>query len=656
MADDLTPLVSTGNDKPQDYSHLKTYTAGEDKSRLAEMAKEFGLQHQRKPRKQVRDPDAGKGKGLRRGSSFYAEMFGKTGKKMIEVLALDSSLEVARMRAVYSLGYSHGPRGGSYHEYGDADLGGGYRERHGSTMPDWLEQIEHEEEDLHAHGIGGDLTSAVLGIVKGMVGPAILYLPHGLAGAGYALAFPMLIVSTTMFLYSSQCLLDSWRLEHDKMHKQLDDVDHKVSDAITEGDEGDENDDDEEQPLTTTTTNKPRFKMTFLSYPELGYRALGENFERIIKLGIGLMQSGVCLSYLIFVPQNGSAAFEKLTGIYLAPEWFLLVMVAIQVPLSWIRDIRKLTTTNLLANTLILFGLITCLFLSLRQAMTTTIGADFDTLESPLAMIGKRLKGVPAFAKDWFLFIGTCVSSNLLHQRFWQEVVFFLTSHKCSAHACFLSFLPAKVFLFEGTITLLVPLQEAVVSEEDRKRFPKVYRTTIVSIICFYIFFSTTCLMSLGNGVRTTMTTSLPVGNAATTVQLAYSVAVLFTFPFQNFPALEISCRAVANTMDSLKCCGSTGLTSFFSKRNVISSVMVALLAVVGMTTMNSLDKVVSLMGGLLGCPIAFIFPPLIHLQLMGSAGLLTPTRKFFNYVVIFMGVVATFIATFTTILTWNKK
>ena len=28
-------------------------------------------------------------------------------------------------------------------------------------------------------GFGGDLRSAVVGIVKGMVGPAILYLPHG---------------------------------------------------------------------------------------------------------------------------------------------------------------------------------------------------------------------------------------------------------------------------------------------------------------------------------------------------------------------------------------------------------------------------------------------------------------------------------------------
>ncbi|MEM7318680.1 MAG: ABC transporter substrate-binding protein, partial [Pseudomonadota bacterium] len=43
----------------------------------------------------------------------------------------------------------------------------------------------------------------------------------------------------------------------------------------------------------------------------------------------------------------------------------------------------------------------------------------------------------------------------------------------------------------------------------------------------------------------------------------------------------------------------------------VIASVLVCLLAVVAAATMDSLDKVVSLMGSLLGCPIAFVFPPL---------------------------------------------
>ena len=67
--------------------------------------------------------------------------------------------------------------------------------------------------DPHAHGLGGDLKSAVLGIVKGMVGPAILYLPHGFAQAGWVIAVPMLFASTALYLASSASLLECWKVE-----------------------------------------------------------------------------------------------------------------------------------------------------------------------------------------------------------------------------------------------------------------------------------------------------------------------------------------------------------------------------------------------------------------------------------------------------------
>ena len=319
MAEDsLAPLKSFNNSgkKPPSSrdnnfatSHMKTYTAGEDGSRLAQAAKQFGLEHHRQPRKQVRN----EAKGHRRVGSFTAyaaDMLGSTGQRFVQVMFQDSSAEVARMRAVYTLGYNNYPsRAGSFSEYGSvqpprsASVGGlergadgaYYRPRRGSStmqMPEWLEQIEQEEVDAHAHGVGGDLTSAVLGIVKGMVGPAILYLPHGLANTGYALAFPMILCSTAMFLYSSQCLLDAWRLEHDRMHAHSA-IDREETPTIDEGNE-------EDQALLAATEEgfKPeqsKFKMTFLSYPELAYRALGDTGEFMVKCGIAAMQSGVCL-------------------------------------------------------------------------------------------------------------------------------------------------------------------------------------------------------------------------------------------------------------------------------------------------------------------------------------------------------------------------
>jgi proton-coupled amino acid transporter len=197
-----------------------------------------------------------------------------------------------------------------------------------------------------------------------------------------------------------------------------------------------------------------------------------------------------------------------------------------------------------------------------------------------------------------------------------------------------------------GSITLLVPLQEAVYREEDRERFPAVYQNVILGIITFYAFFGLTCWMAFGDDVHTVMTTSLPSGTLATTVQLAYSFAVIFTFPLQNFPSLEIACRSIASGLEAS--CGKA--TPFFQKRNVIASFLVCVLAIIAVMTMDSLDKVVSLMGSLIGCPLAFVFPPLIHNNLDSS---LPASRRLSNRIVSILGLCAMVLASVTTLLTW---
>ena len=211
--------------------------------------------------------------------------------------------------------------------------------------------------------------------------------------------------------------------------------------------------------------------------------------------------------------------------------------------------------------------------------------------------------------------------------------------------------------LFEGSITLLVPLQEAVDSDEDRAAFPAIYKRVILGIICFYAIFGLTCWMAFGDTVHTVLTTSLPDTNLSTTVQLAYSVAVLFTFPLQNFPALEIMTR----TIQAIRPCASTsrhkqqprsgGKKTCWKSRNFLSACLVIGLALVAVGTMHSLDKVVSLMGSLLGCPIAFVFPPLIHSRLATD---LTPIRLWGNRIVATLGVGAMFMASATTLLRWK--
>merc|ERR1719343_103024 len=406
-----------------------------------------------------------------------------------------------------------------------------------------------------------------------MVGPAILYLPHGFASAGYLTAFPCLVGATIIFLYSANCLLEAWKVE---------------SQLLTE-----------ELPLLKSGGRSQSFiSKRALTYPELARRAFGERGETVIKTGIALLQSGVCLTYLIFVPQNLHTSLLQLFNIDISAQVCLIAMLLIQIPLSWIKDIRKLTPTNMIANALILYGLITCIGLALS---TTFFSSPAKPMENFYEHVTTSL--VP-FEKDWFLFIGT------------------------------------SVLLFEGTMTLLIPLQEAVETKEDRARFPAIFQKVIICVISFYSFFALSNWIAFGRDVRTVLTTSLPSGILATSVQLAYSIAVVFTFPLQNFPALEISTRSIQTR---------------FSKtipRNMISCINILLLGLVALFTMDSLDKVVSLMGGLLGCPIAFCFPPMIHLKLVleKEKGDERWRRVILNYFVFSLGLVACVVATCTTL------
>lgn len=468
--------------------------------------------------------------------------------------------------------------------------------------------------DPHAVKTGGDLISSVLAIIKGMVGPAILYLPHGFATAGYIVALPIMALSTIMYLHSSKCLLDAWKFETHRMEQE------QEVEPLQQHESSFPSRDAHESQRTSPTSPQ-------LSYPELAFRAYGKRGEALVKIGIAAMQSGVCLTYFIFVPHNLTSSVQSMAGVNISPNVWLVVMVLIQIPLCWIRDISHFTITNSIANLMILYGLVTCLGFAIQEAVQ---GA------SAVAMVNvaTHWHSLAALEPGWFLFIGTSVRTKCRNMN------------TGSRHSL-IRFCPPiqQVLLFEGSITLLVPLQESVQQPLDRAHFPKVYKRVVLSIVCFFAVFGITCWMAFGNDVKTVLTTSLPEGFMATTVQLAYSIAVIFTFPLQFWPCLDISTRSIQMTLTT-KC-----RASILFHYNVLSSILVCLLALVAVTTMNSLDKVVSLMGSLLGCPIAFVFPPLIHIQLDPNL----PSRRIqCNYIVAGLGLLSMVVASIATIIQWG--
>jgi hypothetical protein len=188
--------------------------------------------------------------------------------------------------------------------------------------------------DPHAHGLGGDLKSAILGIVKGMVGPAILYLPHGFAQAGWVIAVPMLFASTALYLASSASLLECWKVEstnNKRMSVRGDDNNNgcdsdNTGTSTIRGEEETNNTVIEMKELRKSnshnfsgekfdneyidggalvavdksSTNNTAATFTTASYPDLAYKAYGSKGETIVKIGIAASEYRIVLYCALF--------------------------------------------------------------------------------------------------------------------------------------------------------------------------------------------------------------------------------------------------------------------------------------------------------------------------------------------------------------------
>lgn len=365
-----------------------TYVAGEEASRLHTAARDMGLSSARQPLRNVRET--------------------------VAALLHDTTLESARMHSVGALGQDERvDNNGTLHLM---TLTRRKRGKHaGDDIPKYgtlqdlfhKEPLEVEEEEEEAEEAidtveGGSLTAAVFGIIKGTVGPAILYLPRGFQLSGWAVAIPAMIIATASYLYSAYRLLQCWRVEKQKVER-LDELRSLLEPTRTSS-----------TPLQNATSEFGSIPAapeeaantspaTLLTYPELARRAFGAG-SVVVQFGIAAMQFGVCLTYLIFVPQNLVESVRALWGWEVDKIVFLVAMVVIEIPLSWIRDIRKLTPTNILATFLIAYGLLSCLMIAWSM-----------TLQDPDSNLVERIRQLPATNDTWYLFIGTSVRSQAFY-------------------------------------------------------------------------------------------------------------------------------------------------------------------------------------------------------------------------------------------------
>ena len=342
-----------------------------------------------------------------------------------------------------------------------------------------------------------------------------------------------------------------------------------------------------------------------------------------------LQQFGIVLTYYIFVPKNLSKAFVSFFDASPPLHMLVIFMALIQIPLSYITDITRLAPFNLIANGMIFYGLAPCVCYALLSSNLPTEGFmredesgrydGFTTLPYPPFSVFDNLVHLKPLCSKWYLFIGT------------------------------------SVLLFEGLIALLIPLLSSITDPYLVKNFKFIFGKTMVLIVFFYTFFSLINWASFGPDVDILLTTSLPSGAMSGSVQVFYSIAVLLTFPLQNFPALQILTKlsklSKTNVLKVNAGCGVVKV-NYTLKRNVITTVVILALGLVGFVIRDDLAHLVSLIGAFFGIPLAFILPMAIHNKICQPVGL----RRVLNLLVIGFGCCAMAGASFITVYSWNDK
>ena len=573
-----------------------TYAFGDDAGNLAARAREIGLEHR---------AALLRGEGDRH--SYAAGVMSSTKLQLAVLNSFDPDYDVEEED-----GEPAWDRRRSLNDAGPRPL---------ERVPSWLAEVEERRANRTHHGSlddmrgGFTLSQAFLAVIKSAVGPAVLYMPKGFEEGGLAFSLGMLLVSFCLFSLGASRLLEAW----DEKRK---------------------------------------------SYAAMMGSAYGQRGVLLVRFTIVAQQCGICLTYFIFVATNVRELLQ-----YVVPTWTppslaqcCLLQVAVYAPLSCIRNMQNFALTNLVANALILYSLV--------------VLATFGTVKVVEAK--PPLASLSLFnAKSFYLFIGT------------------------------------SAFVYEGSAALVVPLAEAVRPDLQHK-FPTLYVRTCALIVATYIVFGVLNWVAYGNWTETVLTVNLAPSPWKASVQLAYSLAVIFTFPLQLFPAIQIlksvgrKCKrccarrrrglagargyvtvenpvldgaARAHTPPPPPQASSTphGRPSLDAVRELDSSpetpagaavdaskpprprttklegnfarfALVVLLCFISIANVHSLDKLVALIGGFLGIPLAFVYPLAIHLKLVPDA---SDAAKAVNRVAMTCGVLLALACSGVTVATW---
>ncbi|KAJ2497097.1 hypothetical protein GGH96_005352 [Coemansia sp. RSA 1972] len=297
------------------------------------------------------------------------------------------------------------------------------------------------------------------------------------------------------------------------------------------------------------------YERVHCGYGEMGRRLYGPWMERVVLFSIVTSQLGFSCAGAIFVATNMRDLFNAVTGCQhrLPLDFWVVVQMVPLVPLCLVRHIKGLSGVALLADVFIVGGL--AYVWTTDVATISRLGVGYVRNFNP---------------ENYALFLGTAA------------------------------------YTFEG-YALILPIVDAM-------RRPEKFSTvlSLVMVICGVVCVSIGGLSyaAFGDKTEAIVLLNMPSNTVATlTVQLLYSVAILFTTPLMMFPVIRILEQALFPRRSGKRS------RAVKMQKNVFRALLLALVMAVSVVGVERVDKLVAIIGGSACIPLSFIYPPLFHLR-----------------------------------------
>lgn len=335
-------------------------------------------------------------------------------------------------------------------------------------------------DDLAASSSKTTSTQTFIHLLKGYVGPGCLSLPWAISQMGFL--FGTLVIALVSFWTSYNCYtIVKIKRYIERSNKDMD---------------------NEQQPITADeggsrmkkSTSASSLASSALTYPDIGEWAFGETFEQFISTAVCVQQLSVCTVFFSFIGENIHAVGQLLPGhvplLLSSHVGVMTVALPFIMVLTFIRSLKALTPVIVIASILLFtgFGLI-----------GYTIFAVWE--DRPSDAIEIQWPSVP---------LAVC----------------------------------AVLYSYEG-ICLILPIESSM---KHPKQFKQVFGSAMSCVAVIFALFGNICVYSFGavnNGSITAFLLEKYKDDNHLIVffmitNTVVSISVLFTYPLQLFPTLEL--------------------------------------------------------------------------------------------------------------------